>query len=49
MVRGSHYRAADDDYVQQGVAFAESPAAAELYRDNPGFGGASLWRAERQE
>ena len=32
-----------------GVAFAESPATAELYRDNPGFGGASLWRAERQE
>ncbi len=41
------YRAANDDYVNaDATSFAESLAAAEAYRDNPGFGGSRLWVAE---
>lgn len=39
------WRAADDDFVRQGTAFAERRQDAEVYLDNPGFGGSSVWRA----
>lgn len=39
------WRAADDDYVSQGYSFAESRDIAELYLDNPGFGGDKLWKS----
>ena len=37
------YRASNDDYVDEGYSFAESPEIAALYTNNPGFGGASIW------
>lgn len=40
------WRAAADDYVSQGMSFAESRDVAEAYLDNPGFGGASVFCAE---
>ena len=41
------YRAADTDYVPtDSCSFAESLEAAEHYRDNPGYGGSTLWVAE---
>lgn len=40
---GKLYRASDDDYVDEGYSFAESPEIAALYAENPGFGGASIW------
>ena len=42
------WRAANDDYVSQGYSFAESREIAELYLDNPGFGGDKLWQAVAQ-
>lgn len=38
------WRAADDDYVQQGTSFASRRSVAELYLDNPGYGGSVLYR-----
>lgn len=38
------WRAAQDDYVDTGYSFAESREDAEAYLDNPGFGGAHLYR-----
>jgi hypothetical protein len=38
------FRAAKDDYVDTGYSFATSRATAESYLDNPGFGGAKLYR-----
>jgi hypothetical protein len=40
------WRAADDDYIGDSASFAESREVAELYLDNPSFGGARLYRAE---
>jgi hypothetical protein len=40
------YRAAKDDYLDQGYAFAESLETATVYLENPGFGGASLYSIE---
>lgn len=40
------YRASDDDAVLPGMCWAETRETAELYRLNPGFGGARLWQAE---
>jgi hypothetical protein len=40
------YRAAKDDYVSQGISFAESRETAELYLDNPGFGGATVYTCD---
>lgn len=39
------YRAADDDHISDCASFAQSRETAELYRRNPGFGGARLWTA----
>lgn len=39
------YRAADDDYVDTQYSFARERDAAEAYRDNPGFGGSTLYVA----
>ena len=39
------FRAAKDDYVDQGYSFATSRAIAEAYLDNPGFGGTKIFRA----
>ncbi len=38
------YRAAKDDYVDEGYAFSTSRKAAEAYLDNPGFGGSRLFK-----
>ena len=38
------WRAANDDYVDTGYSFAETRDVAEAYLDNPGFGGAQLFR-----
>ena len=40
------WRAANDDYVSDSCSFAETREAAELYLDNPGFGGSVLYTAE---
>lgn len=40
------WRAADDDIVVDTASFSVSREAAELYLDNPGFGGAKLWTAK---
>lgn len=41
------YRAAEDDYIPPGSAsFSPDQDVAEAYRDNPGFGGPTLFRAE---
>jgi len=40
------WRAADDDYIRDSASFAEDRDAAELYLDNPGFGGDTLYYAE---
>jgi hypothetical protein len=40
------WRAASDDYVSDSCSFAETREAAELYLDNPGFGGSTLYTAE---
>lgn len=39
------WRVANDDYVDTGYSFAETRAIAEAYLDNPGFGGANIYRA----
>lgn len=39
------WRAANDDYVDTGYSFAERRSIAEAYLDNPGFGGANIYRA----
>ncbi len=38
------WRAAKDDYVDTGYSFAADEETARAYLDNPGFGGAALWR-----
>jgi len=38
------WRAAKDDYVDTGSSFAESRSAAEIYLDNAGFGGSTLYK-----
>jgi hypothetical protein len=38
------YRASDDDVILDVASFSTSRAAAESYLDNPGFGGAHLWK-----
>lgn len=40
------YRAAKDDYVSQGISFAELRETAELYCANPGFGGANIYTCD---
>ena len=40
------WRAAKDDYVSDSCSFAETREAAELYMNNPGFGGNTLWTAD---
>ena len=40
------YRAANDDIITDCAAFAETPEAAKVYLDNPGYGGAHLYRAD---
>jgi hypothetical protein len=40
------YRAAETDDVTSGMSFAVSCETAELYLDNPGFGGAHLYETE---
>ena len=42
--RRTLYRAANDGYASQGSSFAETIETAQAYLNNPGFGGASLWR-----
>jgi len=37
------FRAADDDYIQQGTSFSEDIDAARAYIDNPGFGGRNVY------
>ena len=39
------WRVADDDYIPDAASFARERVDAEAYFDNPGYGGASLWRA----
>ena len=43
-MRKTLYRAANDDYISQGFSFATSRATAQAYLDNPGFGGATIFR-----
>ncbi len=38
------WRAAKDDYVDTGYSFAEDEETACAYLDNPGFGGAAIWK-----
>ena len=40
------YRAADYCEARVGYSFAESREVAEAYQRNPGFGGATIYRAE---
>jgi hypothetical protein len=40
------YRAASDDTIVGCASFAKDIAVAREYLDNPGFGGAKLWKAE---
>lgn len=39
------WRAAKDDYVDTGYSFAESKGTARAYLENPGFGGALIFKA----
>jgi hypothetical protein len=39
------WRAAKDDYIEQGTSFAPKKSTAKAYLDNPGFGGSSLYKA----
>lgn len=38
------WRAANDDYVEQGTSFTPKRSVARLYLDNPGYGGGSLYK-----
>jgi hypothetical protein len=38
------WRAANDDYVDQGTSFAPKKSTASVYLDNPGYGGAHLFK-----
>ena len=40
------WRAANDDYISDSASFAECRESAELYLNNPGFGGSTLYYAE---
>ena len=40
------WRAANDDHIGDSASFAESREDAEAYRDNPGFGGCTLYYAD---
>lgn len=40
------WRAASDDHIGDSASFSESRESAELYLDNPGFGGATLYVCE---
>ena len=40
------YRAANDDYISDSASFAEDRETAEAYRNNGGFGGQTIFRAE---
>lgn len=40
------YRAADDDYLDEGYSFAEKKSTARAYLDNPGYGGRHIYRAK---
>lgn len=40
------YRAADDDSATMDTSFAERLEDAQAYLNNPGFGGAQVWRFE---
>lgn len=40
------YRAADDDVIVGSASFSEDLEAAELYMDNPGYGGSTLYQVE---
>ena len=40
------YRAAKDDYVDQGYSFTADREVAEIYRTNPGYGGATIYCAD---
>ena len=40
------WRAANDDYISDSASFAECRESAELYLNNPGFGGPTLYFAE---
>jgi hypothetical protein len=40
------WRAAQDDYIDTGYSFATTRANSEVYLDNPGFGGATIYRAK---
>lgn len=44
MVTKRLWRAAQDDYVDTGYSFAESKTIAQTYLDNPGFGGAAIFK-----
>lgn len=44
MPKTTLYRAADDDCVSVCYSFAREREHAEAYRDNPGFGGETLYR-----
>lgn len=46
MVKVTLWRAADDDYVPDAASFARDRDDAEAYFDNPGYGGATLWRTK---
>jgi hypothetical protein len=46
MLKKTLWRAANDDYVDTGYSFAEKRSIAEAYLDNPGFGGANIYRAK---
>ena len=43
-MRKTLWRASNDDYVDTGYSFAETRAVAEAYLDDPGFGGAQIFR-----
>lgn len=45
-LRKTLWRAADTDTIVDSASFSADRGAAEAYLDNPGFGGAILWRAE---
>ena len=40
------WRAANDDYISDSASFAETRESAEAYRDNPGYGGDTLYYAD---
>jgi hypothetical protein len=47
-MRVTLWRAAEDDYIPDAASFARDREDAEAYLDNPGYGGATLWRAKIQ-